>query len=213
MQPTKLCRVFASIMLALAGCSPPPDNPFARIQNPPLVSAKLHTVTVVTPDAALPEHLAEEAGYEYRAFTQPNYPAIAAAEGALLKLPRESVASTAFLFPLQGHGPNVRIAFVADVKPVAPADENLETAFYRNVLGAGTPQWRGSQQLRNGARVQAYTYLVDDLLAAKRRLKEGGVQIMVEPLGITTAYLGTHQSLAIQAPDGTAIQLVQSMAH
>ena len=212
MQLVKSCRGLAVLLATgvLVNCSPV-DNPYARIQNPPLVRAKLHTVTVVTPDAGIAQRI-DAAGYEHTAFPDTNYPNFVPVEAQLWKVPEEVAITNVIFMAFLGHGPNVRLIFMMDVEPVEPVDDEVEAAFYRNVLGSDLPQWQGSQTLRNGARVQAYTFVVDDLLAARKRLREGGIPITVEPLAFTTAYLGTHQAMGIQAPDGTAIELVQSVA-
>jgi hypothetical protein len=209
MQLTKLGRVFAVLLIgaALVDCSSA-DNPYERIQNPPLLRASLNSVVVVTADIALPERLVQ-AGYTRTVFPGTNYPASVPAEAALWKLPEESVSNSVLFMAPPGQGPNVRVIVMPEVPPVTPVDAELEAAFYRKVLGTELPQWPGSKQLRDGARIQAWTFLVDDLLTARKRLQEAGVPILHEPLAITTAYLGTHQTMAIQAPDGTPIELVQ----
>ena len=62
MQTKILCRLIAFFPLAftLLGCSPAADNPYSKIPDPPVVSASLHTVTVVSPDAALADALQKD---------------------------------------------------------------------------------------------------------------------------------------------------------
>jgi hypothetical protein len=205
-----LCRVSAALVLAgtLVSCSRP-DNPYARIPNPPLLRATPHTVTVVTPDAALAVRL-DGAGYMHTPLPS-NYPSRqVTVEAALWNVP-ETVAANAVIFMApSGHGPNVRMIFMPDPPPMEPADEQIEATFFRNVLGTEVPQWPGSKELRNGARVQAWTLVVDDVLAAKKRFIEARIPVTVDPVAMTTAYDGDHRTMAIQGPGGISIQLMQS---
>jgi hypothetical protein len=50
------------------------------------------------------------------------------------------------------------------------------------------------------------------VVAAAKRLRANGIAVIYDPVEITTAYLGDHRTLAIRAPDGTVVQLVQSTA-
>lgn len=205
---TNLLRVFAvSLSIVLAGCSGPVDNPYARIQNPPLVKATLHTVTVVSPDAAQAGRF-EAAGYS-RAPLPSNYPLSAEAEAALWQVPLAVSATSAIFMAQPGQGPNVRLIVMPEVKPLGSVDGEVLAAFYRNVLDTEAPQWPGSSTLKNGARVQAWTFLVDDVPAARKRFMSSGIPVTFAPMRITTAYLGDHSTFAIQAPDGAIIQLVQ----
>lgn len=211
MSLTNFCRVFAvSLLITFTGCSRPADNPYARIQNPPLVKATLHTVTVISPDAAQSGRL-DAAGYTH-APLPPNYPLSVEAEAALWQVPISFAATSVIFMAPPGQGPNVRLLVMPDVKPLVSVDEEVLTAFYGNVLGTSVPQWAGSSTLTNGARVQAWTFLVDDVLAARQRFLEAAIPVTFTPVRITTAYLGDHQTLAIQAPDGAVIQLVQGAA-
>ena len=74
------------------------------------------------------------------------------------------------------------------------------------------PRLPGSARLPDGARVQVWTYFVNDVVAARRRFREAGIAVTFDPVAITTAYLGDHRVMGIQAPDGTVIELVQNVA-
>lgn len=205
---TNLCRVFAvSLLAALAGCSRSADNPYVRIQDAPLAKATLHTVTVASPDAAQAERLAA-AGYTHTALPS-NYPLSVEAEAALWQVPLSFAATSVIFMAQPGQGPDVRLIVMPEVKPLVSVDEDVLAAFYRNVLGTGVPRWPGSSTLQNGARVQAWTFRVDDVLAARKRFLEAAIPVTFTPVRITTAYLGDHSTLAIQAPDGVIVQLVQ----
>ena len=116
-----------------------------------------------------------------------------------------------------GTGPHVRVLLVPAAAPAAPpvtpVDPVVEQAFFRNVLGSDVPRLPGSAALPDGARVQVWTYFVNDVVAAKRRFREAGIPVTFDPVAITTAYLGDHRVMGIQAPDGTVIELVQNAAH
>ena len=205
---TNFCRVFAgSLVFMLAGCYRPTDNPYARIPNAPLVRAILKTVTVVSPDAALAERLSA-AGYTHTPLPS-NYPLSVEAEAALWQVPLSFAATSVMFLAQPGKGPDVRLIVMPDVAPAKAVDDKVLGAFYRNVLGVEPPKWAGSDTLEHGARVQAWTYFVDDVLAARQRFLEAAIPVTFTPVRITTAYLGDHQTLAIQAPDGAIVQLVQ----
>jgi hypothetical protein len=211
MSLTNFCRVFAfSLLITFTGCSRPTDNPYARIQNAPLVKATLHTVTVASPDAAVAERL-DAAGYEHAALPS-NYPLSVEAEAAIWQVPISFAATSVIFMAQPGQGPNVRLIVMPDVKPPVSVDQEVLAAFYRNVLGTSVPRWAGSSTLKNGARVQAWTFIVDDVLAARQRFLEAAIPVTFTPVRITTAYLGDHQTLALQAPDGAVVQLVQGAA-
>ena len=208
---TNLRRVFAvSMLAALAGCSGRTDNPYARIPDAPLVKATLHTVTVVSPDAAQAGRL-EAAGYSHTPLPS-NYPLSAEAEAALWQVPLSFAATSVIFMAQPGQGPNVRLIVMPEVKPLVAVDEEVLAAFYRNVLDAPVPRWPGSGTLNNGARVQAWTFAIDDVLAARGRFMAAGIPVTFAPVRITTAYLGDHSTIAIQAPDGAIVQLVQGAA-
>ena len=207
---TNFCRVFGVLLLTLTGCSRPTDNPYARIPKAPLVKATLHTVTVISPDAAQAGRL-DAAGYTHAPLPS-NYPLSAEAEAALWQVPISFAATSVMFMAQPGQGPNVRLIVMPEVKPLVSVDAEVLTAFYGNVLGTSVPQWAGSPTLKNGARVQAWTFLVDDVLAARQRFLEAAIPVTFTPVRITTAYLGDHSTLAIQAPDGVIVQLVQGAA-
>jgi len=98
------------------------------------------------------------------------------------------------------------------VAPAVDVDPDVEAAFFRNVLGVEVPRLPGSVKLQEGTRVQVWTYFVNDVVAATRRFREAGIAVTFNPVAITTAYLGDHRLMGIQAPDGAVIELVQNVA-
>ena len=201
------CGVALLVALVLCGCSRP-DNPYARIQDAPLVRATLHTATIVTPNPALPKEL-DAGGYLYTPLAS-NYPGAVSVQAQLWKVPEDFAHATVTLLAGRAGGPNLRVLTMPALPPPASVDEEIEAAFFRNVLGVEVPRLPEEVSLRNGARVQVWTYVVDDLLAAQQRLRQAGIPVTFAPVAITTTYLGDHRLMGIQAPDDTVIELVQS---
>jgi hypothetical protein len=87
-----------------------------------------------------------------------------------------------------------------------------QQSFFRNVLGTVVPAWPDGISRDSDLRVQAWTFFVPSVVEASQRLRENGVPVVFDAVGITTPYLGDHKTLAIRAPDGTLVQLVESSA-
>jgi hypothetical protein len=212
MQTAHSGRVLAVLVLAaLAACGRSSDNPYAAIKDAPLVQATLHTVTLVTDSAAVAEEL-QVKGYTPLPFSS-NYPASNAVESSLWSVP-EPVAAGAVHFRAPNAGDaNVCVLRMALAAGSRPADSGVEKAFYKNVLGAGVPTWPSGVQRTDKVRVQVWTWLVPDVAAANKRLRANGIPVIYDPATITTAYLGDHKTMAIRAPDGTIVELVEAVAH
>jgi hypothetical protein len=198
------------VVVALASCTRTPDNPYAAIANPPLVAARLHTVTLATDSPAVSEEL-QAKGYAPIQFSS-NYPVSDSVEASLWSVP-EPVAARAAHFKAPGAADvNVRVLSMALAASSRAADSAAEKMFFKNVLGTEVPAWPGAVRRTDHVRVQVWTYLIPDILAANKRLREGGIPVVYDPVGITTAYLGDHKTMAIRSPDGTIIELVQTAA-
>jgi len=212
MQTNSFLRALAGLAATacLAACAPA-DNPYASIKDPPLVRATLHTVTLVSADAVLADQLHQD-GFLTMA-PVPNYPGAVRVESALWKVPEEVAAAPVVLLAPSGRGTNVRLLMTSAQGAVPTVDERVIDDFYRKVLGTAVPQWPGSRSLPASARIHAWTFLIDDVLAAKRRLREAGIPVTFDAVAITTAYLGDHKLLGITAPDGAIVELVESAAH
>ena len=180
------------------------------IKNPPVVQARLHTVTLATDGPAVAEEL-QAKGYEPIRFAS-NYPVSDSVEASLWSVP-EPVAASAIHFksPAAAEA-NLRVLEMALAASSRSADSAVEKAFFRNVLGAGVPSWPAAVERTKKVRVQVWTYLISDVLAANKRLRESGIPVVYDPVKITTAYLGDHKTMAIRAPDGTIIELVEAAA-
>jgi hypothetical protein len=212
MQTRHFRRALAPLAVAamLAACSRPADNPYSKLQNPPLVRASLHTVTLVSDDPGFNDQLQKD-GYTLVPLVS-NYPASIPVEAMLWEVPEQVAARPAQFTAPAGRGPDVRLLVMPPPARHAPVDPAAEQAFYRNVLGTGVPHWPPAGKLSDNVRVQVWTYFIDDVVAARKRLREAEIPVVFSPVGITTAYLGDHRTMGIRAPDGTVIELVQSAA-
>jgi hypothetical protein len=192
----------------LAGCSNAND-PYAKLANPPLVEARLHTVTIVGDDAKLPADL-QNAGYQPMNLA-PNYPAADQVQGVLWGVPA-AVAKEARVFTAPGKGPGVR--YLDGPLPAAapPGDAGVNRSFFRNVLGTDVPQLPEKVVLTEHARVQAWTYQVPNLVEMRRKLRAAAIPLVTEPVAITTSYLGDQKSMSLRAPDGAIVELVEFAA-
>jgi hypothetical protein len=50
------------------------------------------------------------------------------------------------------------------------------------------------------------------VVEANKRLRANDIPVVFDPVSITTAYLGDHKAMAIRAPDGTIVELVETAA-
>jgi hypothetical protein len=85
----------------------------------------------------------------------------------------------------------------------------VEKSFFRNVLGSEAPD---RSRLAALGEVRVWTYRIDDLPAARDRLRASSIPIPFNAVAITSAYFGDQKLLGIRAPDGTVIELVQTAA-
>lgn len=195
------------VSLLAAACSGPPD-PYARVKNPPLVQARLHAVTLAVSDASALEQLHAE-GYREIALP-PNYPPAIAVEANIWQV-AEPVAAGAVIL----QKPAAVDVRVLTMKPLperaAPASDGHES-FFRNVLGTEPPRWPAQDGAQANARVQVWTYLVPSVVEARQRLRENNIPVVFDAVAILTPYLGDHKVLALRAPDGVTVELVETTA-
>jgi hypothetical protein len=201
------------LFLVLAGCgsdaTPEPATPYSRFVDPPLVRATLHTVTLAGDTEALSQDLLR-AGYT-AADLPPNYPRADAVEAAIWDVP-ESAVSGARHFKAPRGGVDIRLVVTPPGAPASGQDRRTDQEFFRNVLGTTVPAWPLATPQPGNIRIQAWTYRVPSIQIASRRLRENRVPVTYNPVSITTSYLGTFKTLALRAPDGTAVQLVEATA-
>ena len=196
------------MLFVLAACSDSPD-PGSQLPSPPLTQGRLHTVTIAG-DTARAREEARTAGYTALAFA-PNYPGALRVEASLWGVP-EPVAAKAAVFDSPGNGPDLRFVDMALAAHGMKANPQSERDFYRNVLGTDVPAWPDRISRDSRLRVQVWTFFVPSVVEASRRLRENGVPVVFDAVAITTPYLGDHKTLAIRAPDGILVQLVESTA-
>jgi hypothetical protein len=196
------------VLFVLAACSDSPD-PWSRLPNPPLAQGRLHTVTIAG-DTVRAREQARDAGYTALNFG-PNYPGALRVEASLWDVPLP-VAAKAAMFGSAGKGPDLRFLDMALAARGMKSSAASERDFYRNVLGTDVPAWPDGISRDPGLRVQAWTFFVPSVVDASKRLRENGIPVVFDAVGITTPYLGDHRTLAIRAPDGTLVQLVESAA-
>ena len=193
--------------LALAACGVA-DNPYTRFADPPLVSGRLHTVTLVSDRGAIAE-VVTAAGWQ-AVRLPPNYQKADAVQASIWGVP-EPVAAAVLHFKAQKPGsPDLRLLVMPLAARGRVAEQAVNEAFFRNVIGADVPAWPLPAPQPADVRVQVWTYLVPSIIEASKRLRANGIPVIYDPVGITTAYLGDHRTLAIRAPDGTVVQLVET---
>ena len=212
MQTPTFCRVLAGLVLTswLASCTGSADNQYASLKDVPLAPAKLHAVTLVTDDASLSRLLVKQ-GYTAMSFTA-NYPASDRVEASLWSVPEPVVARTAHFRASVAGAPDVRVLVMEVAARGREADAATNRAFYRNVLGSEVPELPQGIEPAQGIRVQVWTYLVPSVVEANKRLRANNIPVVFDPVAITTAYLGDHRTMAIRAPDGTIVELVETAA-
>lgn len=198
------------VVVALASCSKTSDNLYAAIANPPLVEARLHTVTLATDGSTVAEEL-QAKGYAPIQFTS-NYPVSDSVESSLWSVPEPVAAGAAHFKAPDVAGVNVRVLKMALAASSRTGDSATDKAFFKNVLGTDVPEWPAAVKRTDKVRVQVWTYLIPDILSANKRLRENSIPVVYDPVAITTAYLGDHKTMAIRSPDGTIIELVETAA-
>lgn len=214
MQTRNFRRVFRALVLPafaialLAGCSNAND-PYAKLKEPPLVQGRLQTVTLVSADAKLADEV-QKAGYRAMPFP-PNYPAADEVQGILWSVPPEVVKGAA-LYGAPGTGPDVRLLVQPLPAATPPADAGVERSFFRNVLGTDVPQWPEKVARGDGVRVQVWSYQVQSVVEARKKLRENAIPVVTEPVAITTPYLGDQKAMSLRAPDGSIVELVETAA-
>jgi len=212
MQTPNFRRVLAGVLLTclLFGCTGSTDDQYASLKDVPLAPARLHAVTVVTDDATLSQLLAKK-GYTAMTFTS-NYPASDRVEASLWSVPEPVVARAAHLKGPAADSPDLRVLVMELAAKGREAEAATNRAFFRNVLGSDVPELPQGIEATESVRVKVWTYLIPDVVEANKRLRANNIPVVFDPVSITTAYLGDHKAMAIRAPDGTIVELVETMA-
>ena len=125
------------VVVGLVSCSKTSDNLYSAIANPPLVEARLHTVTLATDSSKVSEEL-QAKGYVPIQFSS-NYPASEPVEASLWSVP-EQVAAGAVHFKAPGAGDlNIRVLEMALAASSRAGDAATVKLFFKNVLGTDVP--------------------------------------------------------------------------
>jgi hypothetical protein len=203
-------RALAGLCLTvlLVACTGSADNPYSTLKDPPLVPARLHAVTLVSDDAAYAQTL-QEAGFTAITFPT-NYPVSDGVEANIWNVTVPAVAGAVHLKAPGAGAPDVRVLVMELPAKNQQADSATEKAFFRNVLGSDVPALPAGIQIRDGVRVQVWTFLIPGVLDANKRLRANGIPVVFDPVAITTGYLGDHKTMAIRAPDGAIVELVET---
>jgi hypothetical protein len=202
-------RLVALSVLALSACGTA-DNPYSKIPNPPLVAGRLHTITLVSDEVATLKSVLA-AGYAPTPLP-PNYRQADEVQASIWGVPEVVAAGAAHLKSTRPGVPDVRLLVMPMAAKGRVAEPDINEAFFRNVLGSEVPAWPLPGAQPANVRVQAWSYQVPDIVAASQRLRGNGIPVIYDPVAITTSYLGDHKTLAIRAPDGTVVQLVEMAA-
>ena len=196
------------LSLALAACGSA-DNPYSKISDPPLVAGTLHVVTLVSDSGERAREIVAQ-GYA-PVKLPPNYQQADAVEAALWGVP-EPVAAAVQHFKGDAGRPDLRLLVMPLAARGREADDKVNRAFFRNVLGVDVPRWPLARPADDDMRVQVWTYRVPSIIEAGKRMRANGIPVIYDPVAITTSYLGLQKTLAIRAPDGTVVQLVEISA-
>ena len=212
MQTPNFRRVLAGVLLTclLFGCTGSTDDQYASLKDVPLAPARLHAVTIVTDDATLSQLLAKK-GYTAMTFTS-NYPASDRVEASLWSVPEPVVARAAHLKGPAADSPDLRVLVMELAAKGREAEAATNRAFFRNVLGSDVPELPQGIEATESVRVKVWTYLISNVVEANKRLRANNIPVVFDPVSITTAYLGDHKTMAIRAPDGTIVELVEMVA-
>jgi hypothetical protein len=198
-----------SVLLLVAACGSS-DNPYARLKDPPLIQARLATVTLVSDSDSIVDALSK--GGLTAVALRPNYQQADAVEASIWSV-AEPVAAKARYFKAASHGnPDIRLLVMPLAARGRTAVASVDEGFFRNVLGSDVPAWPLGGTQPDNVRVLVWGYEVPSILDASRRLRENGIPVIYDAVAITTSYSGTHKTLAIRAPDGTVVQLVEASA-
>jgi hypothetical protein len=187
---------------ALVACS--------RTEDPPILKARLVSATLVSADPAVATW-AREAGYKQLSFAA-NYPGTVRMHAIMWGVP-EAVVEQALEFSAPGKEPSHVRVLTAQLPTNSSPIEGNPQSFYREVMGTDfMPGYPVVGKPPEAVRVLAWTYVIPDVLEANRRLRERNIPVVVSPVALTSPMFGDYKMLAIRAPDGELIELIEATA-
>jgi hypothetical protein len=204
MQTSPIRRPFVVLLctFVLAACS--------RTDEAPLLRATLRSVTLVSADAVLDTQL-RGWGFEPVAFAA-NYPGTVRVHALMWEVP-ESVVEKAREFTASAAAPaHARLLVTAPPAGRPGVSQGDVREFYRSVLGVDLPGFPPTGKLPEGVRVHAWTFSIPSVLEASRLLRARNIPVVFSPVGLTSPIFGDHKALAIRAPDGVLVELIETTA-
>ncbi len=205
MQTSPIRRSFAVLLcvFVFAACS--------RSDDPPVLQATVRSVALSSASGDVGARL-RDWGYQPVTFAA-NYPGTTRVHALLWQVPEEVVEkSLEFAAPARVPAHARVLVVESSAERPAASGSDLEK-FYRGVLGIDVPRFPASAELSDGARVHAWTMAVPDILEARNRLREANVPVVFNPVALTSPVFGDHKMLAIRAPDGVIVELIETTAN
>lgn len=205
MQTSPIRRSFAVLLCVcvFAACS--------RSDDPPILKATLRSVTLSSASDAVAAQL-QAWGYQRATFAA-NYPGTTRVHALLWEVPEETVEN-ALEFTASARAPaHVRVLLVEPTGGRSAVSGAELKKFYRGVLGVDVPRFPADGELPDGVRVHAWTLAVPDVVEARNRLREAHIPVVFNPVALTSPMFGDHRMLAIRAPDGVLVELIQTTAN
>ncbi len=205
MQTSPIRRSFAVLLcvFVFVACS--------RSDDPPILQATVRSVTLWSAGDDIGARL-RDWGYQPVTFAA-NYPGTTRMHALLWEVPEE-VVEKSLEFAAPGKVPaHARVLVVGSSAERPVASGAAVEKFYRGVLGVDVPRFPASGGLPDGVRVHAWTMAVPDILEARNRLREANVPVVSSPVALTSPIFGDHKMLAIRAPDGVLVELIETTAN
>lgn len=183
----------------------------SRDDDPPILRATLRSVTLSSTSEAVGARL-QDLGYQRATFAA-NYPGTTRVHALLWEVPEETVGK-ALEFTAPAKDPaHVRVLLVESTGERPTVSGAELTKFYRGVLGIDVPRFPADGELPEGVRVHAWTLAIPDVVEARNRLREANIPVVFSPVALTSPIFGDHKMLAIRAPDGVLVELIQATAN
>ncbi len=205
MQTLPIRRSFAVLLcvFVFAACS--------RGDDPPILQATVRSVTLGSTTDDVGTRL-QDWGYQPVTFVA-NYPGTTRVHALLWEVPEE-VVEKSLEFAAPARVPAHARVLVVESAVERPTASGADLGkFYRGVLGVDVPRFPASGELPDGVRLHAWTMAVPNILEARNRLREANIPVVFNPVALTSPVFGDHKMLAIRAPDGVLVELIETTAN